>query len=130
MAGVQLTTDIEHKGEPLMEVQNQLAITYLRKIESVETSNSIQALNEHNPRETVEKQPLEKLESKIQEINEILETVTTAVKFQLHEKLEVYYVQVINTKTDEVMKEIPQKKFLDMYASMVEFAGVIVDEKY
>ncbi|MFP3345425.1 flagellar protein FlaG, partial [Halomonas sp. SIMBA_159] len=58
------------------------------------------------------------LHDKIAIVNEMLEPAATNVKFQLHEQLEVYYVQVIDTKTDEVLREIPNRKFLDMYASM------------
>ena len=71
----------------------------------------------------------EMISDKVEGMNEFLEPTSTNVKFQLHEKLEVYYVQVVDTKTDEVLREIPNKKFLDMYASMAELAGLIVDEK-
>lgn len=71
----------------------------------------------------------EMISDKVAGMNEFLEPTSTNVKFQLHEKLEVYYVQVIDSKTDEVLREIPNKKFLDMYASMAELVGLIVDEK-
>ncbi|WP_411730377.1 flagellar protein FlaG [Planococcus sp. 4-30] len=71
----------------------------------------------------------EMISDKVEDMNKFLEPSSTNVKFQLHEKLEVYYVQVIDSKTDEVLREIPNKKFLDMYASMAELAGLIVDEK-
>lgn len=67
--------------------------------------------------------------NKVAGMNEFLEPTSTNVKFKLHEQLEVYYVQVIDSTTDEVLREIPNKKFLDMYASMAELAGLIVDEK-
>ncbi|QHJ69582.1 flagellar protein FlaG [Planococcus halotolerans] len=71
----------------------------------------------------------EMVQNQIEGMNEFLEPTTTAVKFLLHEDLNEYYVQVINPLTDEVLKEIPNKKFLDMYASMTELMGLIVDEK-
>jgi len=76
-------------------------------------------------------QPITKemVTDKVAAMNEFLEPTETNVKFQLHEKLEVYYVQVIDTKTDEVLREIPNRKFLDMYASMDEIAGMMIDEK-
>lgn len=69
------------------------------------------------------------LKNRVDGMNEFLEPTTTAVKFQFHEKLNEYYVQIVDSKTDEVLKEIPNKKFLDMYASMTELMGLIVDEK-
>lgn len=71
----------------------------------------------------------EMVTDKVAVMNEFLQPTETNVKFQLHEKLEVYYVQVIDTKTDEVLREIPNRKFLDMYASMAEIAGMMIDEK-
>lgn len=71
----------------------------------------------------------EMVTDKVAVMNEFLQPTATNVKFQLHEQLEVYYVQVIDTKTDEVLREIPNRKFLDMYASMAELAGMMVDEK-
>ena len=63
-------------------------------------------------------QPITKemVTDKVAVMNEVLVPTETNIKFQLHEQLEVYYVQVIDTKTDEVLREIPNRKFLDMYA--------------
>ena len=51
------------------------------------------------------------------------------IQFKLHEDLNEYYVTVVNPETNEVIKEIPPKKMLDMYVAMVEFMGSLVDEK-
>lgn len=69
------------------------------------------------------------LEKAITGLNEFLEPLRTSARFQLHEKLNRYYVSVINTDTDEVIKEIPPKKMLDMYAEIAEFMGILMDEK-
>lgn len=69
------------------------------------------------------------LQELIQGINEFIAPAKTHLNFELHEKLDTYYVQVVDNKTNEVVREIPPKKFLDMYASMAELMGLIVDEK-
>ena len=38
-------------------------------------------------------------------------------------------VKVINSINDEVIREIPPEKILDMVAHMLEIAGIIVDER-
>lgn len=83
------------------------------------------------PKEEIQPEQITKemVQNRVEGMNEFLEPTTTAVKFLLHEDLNEYYVQVINPATDEVLKEIPNKKFLDMYASMTELMGLIVDEK-
>ena len=111
-----------------MEVKNTTFIFFPNKTEmKVEKPVSVQL--EQPDQEIAERIPKEKLVAKTNEMNEFLEPFSTSLKFQLHEKLEVYYVQIIDTRTDEVLKEIPNKKFLDMYASLAEIAGLLVDEK-
>lgn len=43
--------------------------------------------------------------------------------------LEEYYVTVVDQKTDKVLKKIPPKKMLDIYVSMAELMGILVDKK-
>lgn len=69
------------------------------------------------------------LEQTIDGMNKFLEPSNTALKFQLHDKLNEYYVAIVDPETDEIIKEIPPKKFLDMYAVMLESIGLIVDHR-
>ncbi|MFD1862050.1 flagellar protein FlaG [Planococcus chinensis] len=111
-----------------MEVKNTTAIYFPNKPETkVEKPEQLPA--QPPLEEQAERIPKEKLIEKVREMNEFLEHKSTSLKFQLHEKLDIYYVQIIDTVTDEVLKEIPNKKFLDMYASIAEIAGLLVDEK-
>lgn len=71
----------------------------------------------------------EKLEMIVSSINELMKPSYTSLKFELHEKLDTYYVKVIDDITKEVVREIPSKKMLDMYAAMKEFVGLMVDKK-
>ncbi|WP_306009930.1 flagellar protein FlaG [Bacillus sp. MMSF_3328] len=71
----------------------------------------------------------EKLDGIIEGMNEFLHPSNTSLKFELHEKLNEYYVTIIDDTTHEVVKEIPSKKMLDMYAAMTEFVGLMVDKK-
>ena len=71
----------------------------------------------------------EKLEEITSALNHFLQPVYTSLKFVLHEKLDEYYVLVIDKSTEEVIREIPPEKLLDMYAAMAEYLGLIVDEK-
>lgn len=71
----------------------------------------------------------EQIEELVKGLNEFLTPVHTSLKFEFHEKLNEYYVAVINDNTKEVIKEIPPKKLLDLYAAMAEMMGIIVDKK-
>lgn len=111
-----------------MEVKSTTAIYFPNKPET-KVEKPEQLTGQPPLEEQAERVPKEKLIEKVREMNEFLEHKSTSLKFQLHEKLDIYYVQIIDTVTDEVLKEIPNKKFLDMYASIAEIAGLLVDEK-
>lgn len=65
----------------------------------------------------------------VSQMNGFLEPLRTNLKFEYHEELNEYYVTVVNPITNETIKEIPPKKMLDMYAAMVGFMGILIDEK-
>ncbi|MFD0050250.1 flagellar protein FlaG [Actinomycetes bacterium NPDC127524] len=71
----------------------------------------------------------EKVEEVVDSLNRFLEPTHTSLKFKLHEKLNEYYVTVIDDKTQETIREIPSKKLLDLYAAMTDFVGIMVDKK-
>lgn len=47
----------------------------------------------------------------------------------VHERSNRVMVKVIDTLTDEVIREIPPEKILDAMANICELAGIIVDER-
>ncbi|RBP91502.1 flagellar protein FlaG [Cytobacillus firmus] len=71
----------------------------------------------------------EQLTEVVISMNEFLQASHTSLKFVLHEELNEYYVTLVDDLTQEVVKEIPSKKMLDMYAAMTEFVGLMVDKK-
>jgi flagellar protein FlaG len=73
--------------------------------------------------------PKEKIEEIVKGMNEFLQPSHTSLKFKLHEDLKEYYIELIDDRTKEVVREIPPKKLLDIYAAMMQFVGLIVDEK-
>lgn len=84
---------------------------------------------EHSFQQANKQPSKEEMEGVIEGINEMLQPANTHIKFELHEKLNEYYVTIVDNNTDEVVREIPSKKWLDIYAAMTEFVGLIVDEK-
>ncbi|UTR16061.1 flagellar protein FlaG [Salipaludibacillus sp. LMS25] len=65
----------------------------------------------------------------IDTLNDLVNHTFTNLKFQLHDDLDRYYVQVVDRQTDEVVREVPPEQFLDMISSMLEYAGLIIDKK-
>ncbi|MEH7073144.1 flagellar protein FlaG [Neobacillus drentensis] len=74
-------------------------------------------------------QAKEKTEKVINSMNDFLKASNTHLKFQFHDELKEYYVTLVDDSTNEVVKEIPSKKLLDMYAAMTDYLGLLVDKK-
>lgn len=74
--------------------------------------------------------PKEQVEKIVSGMNDFLKASPhTNLKFEFHEELNEYYVTIVDDITNEVIKEIPPKKMLDMFAAMTEFLGLMVDKK-
>ncbi|SFQ53527.1 flagellar protein FlaG [Psychrobacillus psychrotolerans] len=78
---------------------------------------------------SVENLSSDKVKKMTESLNDFLETTSTKLRYEFHEKLEKYYVTLVDTETDQLVREIPNKKLMDMYASMLDFIGVLIDKK-
>ncbi|MGM9923421.1 MAG: flagellar protein FlaG [Bacillus sp. (in: firmicutes)] len=70
--------------------------------------------------------PQDQKEAPVQGVNGF---ANTHLKFEFHDELQEYYVAIVDDDTQEVVKEIPPKKLLDLYAAMAGTLGVAVDWK-
>lgn len=50
-------------------------------------------------------------------------------KFGIHEKTNRITIKLVDRETQEIIKEIPPEKTLDLLAKRMELAGVLLDEK-
>lgn len=76
--------------------------------------------------------PLSKreIEDRVSQMNDWMAPHATEIRFQLHEKLNDYFVQVVDPQTEEILREIPSRKVLDYYAAVAQKLGLLVDERY
>lgn len=65
----------------------------------------------------------------IESANEKFVAYDRRFEFSIHEKTKQIMVKVIDVTTDEVIREIPPEKILDMVAYIWESVGLIVDKK-
>ncbi|MBS4219351.1 flagellar protein FlaG [Bacillus sp. FJAT-49711] len=74
--------------------------------------------------------PMEQVEKVVNSMNDFLKaSPSTHLKFQYHDKLNEYYVTIVDEVSQEVVKEIPAKRMLDIFAAMTEYLGLMVDKK-
>ena len=69
----------------------------------------------------------EKLKKAIEKMNEQLPN--SEAKFGIHEATNRVMIKLVDKDTQEVIKEIPPEKTLDILAKCMEIAGVLVDQK-
>ena len=93
-----------------------------REVTSVATKENYTKLTEEKINEDF-------LQSSIDRVNHTFEMQRRSVRFKIHERTNEVMVKIIDADTEEVIREIPPEKLLDMFANMLELAGLIVDER-
>lgn len=101
---------------------------------NIATTNNVTTVKEKQPKYENEAPIKESLspntaEKMTESLNKFLETTSTKLRYEYHEKLNKYYVTLVDKQTDEVVQEIPNKKLMDMHAAMLDFVGVLIDKK-
>lgn len=70
-----------------------------------------------------------KISQLVKDFNEKIESHNKRLEYSIHEKTNRLLVKVIDTQTEEVIKEIPDEKLMDMMADFFEITGILIDEK-
>lgn len=70
-----------------------------------------------------------KVKDIIELVNKNIEISNNSIEFSIHEDTNRIMVKIIDKNTEEVLKEIPPEKILNMVAKFCKMAGIIVDEK-
>lgn len=71
----------------------------------------------------------DRVEESVENINRELKSLETNLRFSIHKQTKQIMVKIVDTQTNEVIKEIPSEKILDMVAAMMERAGLIMDKR-
>lgn len=61
--------------------------------------------------------------------NKALQETSTRLQYSVHEKSNQVLVKLIDINTNEVIREIPPEKLVDILSSIVETAGLLFDRK-
>ncbi len=70
-----------------------------------------------------------RLEEAVEKMNQTAQIFDRSLKFQIHEETNTMMVAVVDTNTNKVIREIPPKEILDMFARMQDYLGLIFDKK-
>lgn len=71
----------------------------------------------------------EELDQAVEKANNHFNTFNRKFEISVHEKTRRISVKILDTETDEVIREIPPEKMLDLIAGIWEAAGIAIDKK-
>lgn len=69
------------------------------------------------------------LENAVEQSNRLIFKDDNRFEFKIHERTGRMMVKLVDNETDEVIKEIPPEKILDLVASIWDLVGILVDER-
>ncbi|HHU83268.1 MAG TPA: flagellar protein FlaG [Firmicutes bacterium] len=91
-----------------------------------------QERREAKKEELSRKELLGMLEEKTGQLNRALEIFNKRLRFEVHDETERIMVKILEKRvdnTDEVIREIPPERVLDMLARIEEMIGLLIDER-
>lgn len=89
----------------------------------------MESLKENKEENSENKFSREQLQDAIKSSNKMIFGDDNRFEFKIHDRTGRMIVKLIDKKTDEVIKEIPSEKILDLVASIWDLVGVLVDER-
>jgi flagellar protein FlaG len=123
----------------MQKIQNYDAIhqptnnkTVVEKLDELTKSDDKKTLTQkvEDQIDQKDKKELKKeLQKVIEELNKALNPLNTTLKFQFNDKVDTLTVKVVDTKTNETIREFPPKEALKLMEKMREIVGMLFDKK-
>ena len=113
----------------ITEAKQETAADPAKHIADTAKGTTKEPLRGEKYRENAEEVSDDFVKKAVDKVNHTFEIQKRSLRFQIHDRLNEVIVEVIDSETKEVIREIPPEKLLDMFASMLELAGLLVDEK-
>lgn len=123
-----LDKTVSMKGEAVLQQENIKQVRPINRRESAMKDNY--SLTQVTPPvDNLSDSTAAELDSVVEDLNKTVEALNKGLEFKVHEDTKRVIVTVVNKDTDEVIREIPPEKILDMMAKINEIVGWLVDEK-
>jgi len=100
----------------------------------VATSQEVQLLgssaqSNHNAESKLAQQDKDRLYKEVEKVNETLKMQKHSMRIKFSEEAEQYYVEVFDSRTQEVIESIPGKHMIELAAKLKDMIGFFIDEK-
>lgn len=91
-------------------------------------SGSSSNINELKSQKLLKEQQ-EELEKQAEKLNESIASTGKELKFKYNEEAKELYVEIIDSKTQEVLSSLPPEFLIDLSIKMKEMIGMFIDKK-
>ena len=71
----------------------------------------------------------EELQTVTADLSKLMESLNTDIKFSIHKTSGRMMVRVVDSKTQDVLKEFPPEELLDTIGAIREYVGALLDKK-
>jgi len=72
---------------------------------------------------------LQEMEEAVMKLNETANAMQLSLRFLMHRDSERWMVQVVDMKQDEIIREIPPEKVLNVVAQIQNLIGILLDSR-
>ena len=69
------------------------------------------------------------LKNKTDKLNQVMDLFNYSIQFSIDDESNRTVIKVVNSETDEVIRQIPPKGILQLMRRLDQMVGVIIDEK-
>ena len=107
---------VDSSAELPLRSNDTIIVNQVNGVNSVQTDRD----------ESVSKQQLDKL---IEDGNKVLQRMDTQLRWSVNQESNQMIVKVMDTQTNEVLREIPPEKYLELVQNLCEQVGLFLDEK-
>ena len=104
------------------ETQNKISKEKINTAYNIENNNN----NNGGNNLSISKESLDKL---VTEVNHKFKLFNKELSYKIHEETKRISVEIKDSETGKVIKEIPSEESLDLSAKIKEMAGLLIDEK-
>ena len=109
------------------DVNKDVVMATNSAIPQIDTVTKAVGQNFEGNAENNQQQKNEQIRKAVEQMNKQMHN--SEAIFGIHEETNRVTIKIVDKETDEVIKELPPEKTLDMIARVWEMAGILVDEK-
>jgi flagellar protein FlaG len=112
----------------VQDTQSKLTDVMGVEQQAQESQDVVKEMQESNSATEVKINSKEEVEELVEKLNDAMAPITTNLKFGV-DMQDVFYVSVIEAKTDRMIRRFPAEQAFDFLPKMQEVTGILFDSK-